>query len=75
VSGERSNVRGDAQRERFYRPGPSKRLTKFLTGEDAKRILFRPSGKEPIHVKAVGRNSPCPCGSGRKFKKCCGGAK
>ncbi len=21
----------------------------------------------------VGRNSPCPCGSGRKFKKCCGG--
>lgn len=22
-------------------------------------------------VKAVGRNDPCPCGSGRKFKKCC----
>jgi SEC-C motif-containing protein len=21
----------------------------------------------------VGRNEPCPCGSGRKFKKCCGG--
>jgi uncharacterized protein YecA (UPF0149 family) len=21
----------------------------------------------------VGRNSPCPCGSGRKFKQCCGG--
>lgn len=21
--------------------------------------------------KAVGRNDPCPCGSGRKFKKCC----
>ncbi len=20
----------------------------------------------------VGRNSPCPCGSGQKFKKCCG---
>ena len=20
----------------------------------------------------VGRNSPCPCGSGYKFKKCCG---
>jgi uncharacterized protein YecA (UPF0149 family) len=19
----------------------------------------------------VGRNEPCPCGSGRKFKKCC----
>lgn len=24
-------------------------------------------------VKKVGRNDPCPCGSGRKFKKCCGG--
>jgi len=22
----------------------------------------------------VGRNDPCPCGSGRKFKKCCGAA-
>ena len=26
-------------------------------------------------VKSVGRNDPCPCGSGRKFKKCCGRAK
>ncbi|GAF75124.1 unnamed protein product [marine sediment metagenome] len=23
----------------------------------------------------VGRNDPCPCGSGKKFKKCCGAAK
>ena len=22
--------------------------------------------------KKVGRNDPCPCGSGKKFKKCCG---
>ena len=22
--------------------------------------------------KAAGRNDPCPCGSGKKFKKCCG---
>lgn len=22
--------------------------------------------------KSVGRNDPCPCGSGKKFKKCCG---
>ncbi len=28
----------------------------------------------PVHrqQKKVGRNSPCPCGSGKKFKKCCG---
>jgi SEC-C motif-containing protein len=23
-------------------------------------------------LQKVGRNEPCPCGSGRKFKKCCG---
>ena len=25
-----------------------------------------------IHVYKVGRNDPCPCGSGKKYKKCCG---
>ena len=29
--------------------------------------------REPIRVnKTVGRNDPCPCGSGKKFKNCCG---
>lgn len=27
----------------------------------------------PIAVNKVGRNDPCPCGSGKKYKKCCGG--
>ncbi len=29
----------------------------------------------PKHVRwsGVGRNDPCPCGSGKKYKKCCGG--
>ncbi|MEA4854059.1 MAG: preprotein translocase subunit SecA [Christensenella sp.] len=27
----------------------------------------------PVHVeKTVGRNAPCPCGSGKKYKNCCG---
>ena len=29
---------------------------------------------EPRRVQKVGRNEPCPCGSGKKFKKCCGAA-
>lgn len=29
-------------------------------------------GNEPIHVTKIGRNDPCPCGSGKKYKKCCG---
>ena len=24
--------------------------------------------------KKIGRNDPCPCGSGKKYKKCCGAA-
>jgi SEC-C motif-containing protein len=27
----------------------------------------------PKKEAKVGRNDPCPCGSGKKFKKCCGG--
>ncbi|HSV29430.1 MAG TPA: YchJ family metal-binding protein, partial [Candidatus Omnitrophota bacterium] len=26
----------------------------------------------PRQVAKVGRNDPCPCGSGQKYKKCCG---
>lgn len=26
----------------------------------------------PIHSPKIGRNSPCPCGSGKKYKRCCG---
>lgn len=26
----------------------------------------------PVTSTKVGRNTPCPCGSGKKFKKCCG---
>lgn len=29
---------------------------------------FKPASR----TAAVGRNEPCPCGSGRKYKKCCG---
>ncbi|WP_279287397.1 preprotein translocase subunit SecA [Neobittarella massiliensis] len=28
--------------------------------------------KEPVRKKKIGRNDPCPCGSGKKYKKCCG---
>jgi len=34
-------------------------------------ILLNPL-KPKIAEKKVGRNEPCPCGSGKKYKKCCG---
>ncbi len=27
---------------------------------------------QPVRAEKIGRNDPCPCGSGKKFKKCCG---
>lgn len=31
-----------------------------------------PVKKKPVSVQKVGRNDPCPCGSGKKYKHCCG---
>jgi preprotein translocase subunit SecA len=51
-------------------------LTKWwcqMSGEDRKAV----KGAEGVdtvvnQTPKVGRNDPCPCGSGKKFKKCCG---
>lgn len=32
----------------------------------------KPKLPEGIDLSKIGRNDPCPCGSGKKFKKCCG---
>src|SRR5262249_2212602 len=36
----------------------------------AKPPLVQPA--KVVSRQKVGRNDPCPCGSGKKFKKCCG---
>jgi preprotein translocase subunit SecA len=38
----------------------------FADGEDEYKELVRPQ------VPRTGRNDPCPCGSGKKYRKCCG---
>lgn len=42
--------------------------------EETKRRLFLEQRKSGIirKEKKIGRNDPCPCGSGKKYKKCCG---
>ncbi|HPF82593.1 MAG TPA: preprotein translocase subunit SecA [Bacilli bacterium] len=37
-----------------------------VTNED------KSSKKQPKTSKKIGRNEPCPCGSGKKYKQCCG---
>jgi preprotein translocase subunit SecA len=44
----------------------------------SRKLIFNISGDEERHqepaksAKVAGRNDPCPCGSGKKYKKCCG---
>lgn len=49
---------------------------KYWCGDHAEIPLDELQGRAepegPVRVKKVGRNEPCPCGSGRKFKKCHG---
>ena len=53
----------EATREEF--------LETVRTGHNAHHL---PAKQEPVVHKAqkIGRNDPCFCGSGKKFKKCCG---
>lgn len=42
--------------------------------EEKRKELYKEQKKSGTIVKGpkVGRNDPCPCGSGKKYKKCCG---
>lgn len=52
------------EEKKFLKPLPSE---PFLMERTETKVVDIKTGKK------VGRNDPCPCGSGKKFKKCCGG--
>ncbi|MBN2072685.1 MAG: preprotein translocase subunit SecA [Actinobacteria bacterium] len=60
VSREESEMQKRQEPENITTSGPSK----SATPEGSKQPAARPD--------KVGRNDPCPCGSGKKYKKCCG---
>jgi uncharacterized protein YecA (UPF0149 family) len=64
----RSHLRYDREREK------KDRIKAGLPGADEPPL---PPPVGPIHSekKEISRNDPCPCGSGRKYKKCCGKGK
>jgi preprotein translocase subunit SecA len=59
----RARVHFDQQREQVAKP-----LATHSGKEEAKK-------PKTIHVVKIGRNDPCPCGSGKKYKQCCGRGK
>ena len=54
----RSHAAGEDGEESPERAGP--------------RITIAPTAGPKPNLPRVGRNDPCPCGSGKKFKQCCG---
>jgi preprotein translocase subunit SecA len=53
-----------------YSGGETKEQFKQLNNE--KRSSEEDTPQKPvINEQKVGRNNPCPCGSGKKYKKCC----
>jgi len=50
-------------------PKKKKRAMSFSHGDGSSPLTVKRQGKK------VGRNDPCPCGSGKKYKKCCGRGK
>lgn len=68
--------------EKLFRVQPvsetdMERLERKRRTEQQRMTLSRgeeEENKKPVkrHDKKVGRNDPCPCGSGKKYKKCCG---
>ena len=53
----------------FRRPTKliNQRLSKLLQGASIPAV----QKVEPMRSQKIGRNQPCPCGSGKKYKKCC----
>jgi uncharacterized protein len=45
-----------------------------LLPEDRRKELYKKQKLSNTVIKGekIGRNDPCPCGSGKKYKKCCG---
>ena len=64
-------------RVQLLRQRPSEELPKKK--KKAMQFSHGDSGDRPETVrrkgKKIGRNDPCPCGSGKKYKKCCGAKK
>ena len=55
---------------------PQKVIPMYSAGKDGdsktKKILTNVTSNDGISKVAVGKNTKCPCGSGKKYKQCCG---
>jgi len=69
--GESSDSEGVVEFAADYQGGQLHERSRFLK-EEGKWFYLNGDILPPVTAAKVGRNDPCPCGSGKKFKKCCG---
>ncbi len=55
----------------FYDGGQLHERSRFVR-EEGRWVYVDGEILPPVEPVKVGRNDPCPCGSGKKYKKCCG---
>jgi len=58
---------------RFHRLIDQALVEYAAIGLEYRRMPSAPPPRQPARSEKIGRNQPCPCGSGKKYKKCCGG--
>jgi uncharacterized protein YecA (UPF0149 family) len=61
-------IKMDIQTGKIY--GELKEALREVPKERLRPMIIPPTRRQMVNGK-VGRNDLCPCGSGRKFKKCC----
>ncbi len=64
----RLHVEQQPAEENFQHREPETKLS-YSAATDLENLPPEPARADP---RRVGRNDPCPCGSGKKYKKCCG---
>lgn len=60
------------RREEVKRVEVAKVTGEGFAGDEKRKPVTVKKSTTVSGVKKVGRNDPCPCGSGKKYKKCCG---
>jgi uncharacterized protein YecA (UPF0149 family) len=65
---------GDTVKKEQYEKEYHARLEPTESPQVEPERAHRPvaSGGSVVKGRKIGRNEPCPCGSGKKYKKCCG---
>ena len=67
------NIQEDTVKFLFHIESPDKMERKRIAKATSTNIDGGDKkGKTIVKGKKIGRNDPCPCGSGKKYKKCCG---